>query len=206
MFKKSIDYGKCTRCMACENICTNSRVITKDEQGYPVFKYEHRCISCGHCLAVCPQRAIVFASYGAEEKAGKTYVAEAVGLDPGERNEWGDALFTFLGETRSNRLFLDTPVEKEKIEKVLDIMARAPSAGNEQNRDFFVLQDAQKLAALEEMLKAYFQKALSAYKNPVMSSLFAALGAVKMGKDGAESAGPAALPFRERYRDRKSVV
>ena len=55
-----------------------------------------------------------------------------------------------LNTRRSIRKFLDRPVEKEKILKILEAGMNAPSAGNEQPWHFVVVTDRQKMLAMKE--------------------------------------------------------
>ena len=48
----------------------------------------------------------------------------------------------------SIRKYQDKPVEKEKIEAILRAAMQAPSAGNQQPWEFYVITDKQKLEAL----------------------------------------------------------
>ena len=51
---------------------------------------------------------------------------------------------------RSIRSFKDKPVEKEKLDRILEAARLAPSASNRQERRFVVVQDAEKRAKLGE--------------------------------------------------------
>ena len=55
-----------------------------------------------------------------------------------------DAIF----HRTSVRKFLDKPVEKEKIEKILRAAMAAPSAKNQQPWEFYVVTDKEKLVEL----------------------------------------------------------
>lgn len=195
MFRKSIDYDTCTACMLCERICTNSRVIQKNDQGKPEFKFDYKCIYCGHCLAICPVQAITFEPVIQAEHAELYFVAEPVQLDPAAMIPDAAAVYSLLGSNRSNRIYLDRPVSKDEIEKILDIMVRAPSAGNEQNRKYYILDDKEKLGDLEERLKAHYQKTLMIYKNPLLLrlvSLTSTLNTSKTNKKNKQTANPEA--------------
>ena len=54
-------------------------------------------------------------------------------------------------ERRSIRKYQDKKVESEKIEKLLEAAAAAPSAGNEQPWHFLVIKDREKLDRLAEI-------------------------------------------------------
>lgn len=51
----------------------------------------------------------------------------------------------------SIRKYQDRPVEKEKTEAILRAAMQAPSAGNQQPWEFYVVTDREKLAALAEV-------------------------------------------------------
>jgi len=131
MFLKAIDESKCTSCMLCADICTNSQVIVQNKTGKPEFRYSNRCIGCGHCMAFCPQGAISFAPAPA---ADIPYYAKTIECNPIKPPLSSDAVFDFLCFTRTNRIFLNRPLEREMLETLAAAMVRSPSAGNEQNR------------------------------------------------------------------------
>ncbi len=59
-----------------------------------------------------------------------------------------------LLERRSIRAYLDKPVEKEKLDEVLLAAAYAPSAMNNQDRQFVVITDKAALAKINEAVYA----------------------------------------------------
>lgn len=59
----------------------------------------------------------------------------------------------------SMRAFLQTPVAREDIERMLDVAARAPSGSNTQPWKVYVLTGAIKVRLSDEILKAYTDKA-----------------------------------------------
>ena len=196
MVNKTIDKEKCTACMRCEDICANSHVITKGEDGYPAFTNEMACIACGHCYAICPERAIT--------------VTFNPGIDPAEVTPPGapiqypngfpdaDTISTFLFSSRSDRLYADKPVEKEKIEKVIEAMMRAPSAGNEQNKHYYVFADPAKIAEIERLQKAYYKTVLNKLNSPLAKRSTALMISINTKNTG--------VPFRTRYKNSLALV
>ncbi len=214
MFQKSIDYDKCTSCMACERICANSRVIRKNDQGKPEFTFDFKCIFCGHCLAICPEKAITFEPVILADQMEHAYQAGPLPMDANAQEQDERAVRELLTATRSNRFFLDRPVEHGTIEKVLDAMVRAPSAGNEQNRNFYILDDKARLIALEDQLRTHFQKLLAIYNNPLVVSGMAMALAMKARRSsgnrqahtGQEDLGKPDQSMRALYRANKKVL
>jgi nitroreductase len=56
--------------------------------------------------------------------------------------------FKVVRERRSIRAFKGKPIEEDKLQRLLDAMNRAPSAGNLQAYEVYVVRDAQLRAAL----------------------------------------------------------
>ncbi len=56
--------------------------------------------------------------------------------------------FDVLKERRSVRLFRDEPLEPEKLQQILDAIDRAPSAGNLQAYEVYLVDDTKHKAAL----------------------------------------------------------
>ncbi len=192
MFLKSIDYEKCTSCLACVHICTNSRVIGTNEQGKPIYIHDNKCIGCGHCLAICPEQAITFAPLARNDHAGASYFADARPLDTDRALPDAATVQDFLGSTRTSRFFTARPAERDKLALILDSMVRAPSAGNEQNRNFYILTDPAKIAALEAQVKAHYQRSLQIFRNPLVARLISLSSAWKASQ--ANKRHPTGLP------------
>jgi nitroreductase/NAD-dependent dihydropyrimidine dehydrogenase PreA subunit len=179
MLVKEIDRGKCARCGECARICANSRVIETGGDGYPAFTREASCIHCGHCLAICPAGAISFVFEG--EEGG--YVAEARELGSAASGPGAvgpEYLLRTLDATRSCRFFGPAAVEKDKLDRILEAMVRSPSAGNEQNRSFYVFGSKAKVDALEAETAASYRTANAKMAGAFMLNLIASSMA---GKD-----------------------
>jgi len=205
MFIKSIDYEKCNACMLCQSICTNSKVIAPNAAGKPEFLHDIRCIYCGHCLAVCPQGAITFTPVPASEPQNAAYYADTIERSAEHPAIQTEDVFDFLCSTRSNRIFLRRPVERMKLETIIDAMVRSSSAGNEQNRNFYVLTNPETLDRIERKLKEHYDRKLKMALNPVSRALYSFVTALHAGKQAASSGTPK-LSLAKRYRLAKSML
>jgi nitroreductase/NAD-dependent dihydropyrimidine dehydrogenase PreA subunit len=179
MLVKEIDRSACDRCGECARICANSRAIEVCGDGYPAFTREASCIHCGHCLAICPAGAISFRFEGGEGG----YVAEARELGSAAAGLGGagpEYLLRTLGASRSCRFFSPDAVEKEKLDRILEAMVRSPSAGNEQNRNFYVFGSKEKVDGLEADTATHYRASNAKMASPLMLNLVASAMA---GKD-----------------------
>ncbi len=64
--------------------------------------------------------------------------------------------FDTVRNRHSVRDFLDKPVEKEKVRKILEVANSAPSAQNLQRYEIFLLDERYKIADLEEVVAQDF--------------------------------------------------
>lgn len=68
-----------------------------------------------------------------------------------------DDVFTLIHSRRSTRSFLDKPVPRPDLDKLLDAAVWAPSGGNNQSWLFTAIQNAELLLRLNELVKQGFQ-------------------------------------------------
>ena len=123
-----IDNTKCTGCGLCISDCL--RQVIELQNGIAVMA-NNNCFKCGHCLAICPAHAVKAENCGDEilEINGKQAF-----LDEQD-------LLTHLKARRSVRQYRNAPVEKEKIEKIIEAGRLTPTASNAQNVRFIVIQE-----------------------------------------------------------------
>ena len=101
-----IDQNSCIGCKACIKDCPAGAI--RLEEGKAVWKKE--CIQCGHCVAVCPVKAVSIPEYDMEEV--EEYDRDTFTLDP-------DIFLHAVKFRRSIRNYKETPVEREKMERIL---------------------------------------------------------------------------------------
>jgi len=136
-----VDHEKCSGCGSCLTDCL--RRVFEIQDGKAVVTRSH-CLKCGHCLAICPANAVTLTGYNDEifETDGAS-----VFLNENE-------LMTHLRFRRSVRQYKDTPVEKEKLEKIIEAGRITPTASNAQNVRYIVLQNERE-AIEDEVLAMY---------------------------------------------------
>ena len=120
----------CIACKQCIKDCP-TKVITLEE-GKAEIHNDWGCIKCGHCLAICPVFAISTDDYDMGEVI--PYEKEKFEVDP-------DQLLRFIKFRRSVRRFKDKPVEKEKIEQIIEAGRFTQTSTNNQDVSYIVIQD-----------------------------------------------------------------
>jgi ferredoxin len=124
-----INYGICTTCGSCTDICPNN-IIRQDADASPVVHPGPDCISCGHCIAVCPTAAMHIDLE--TEPAG--FADQKI-------------LARHLKSRRSIRRWKDTPVSDDECEELIAITAHAPSGCNAHPVIWIVVNDPEKVKA-----------------------------------------------------------
>jgi nitroreductase len=139
----------------------------KDKESFPVVApgREKVCLVCGHCVAVCPHGALRH---------------EGIPFDrcPPLRKELlisEDQAVQFLRSRRSIRVFKNKPVERDTIQRVIDIARYAPTGGNAQPLEWLVLTDPEELRALAgltiDWMRDTLEKDPESVRMPYMSMI-----------------------------------
>ena len=123
-----IDRERCIGCGQCVSDCPADKL--KLEDGKAV--YAPGCIQCGHCVAVCPVKAVSIPEYDMDEV--EEYDAETFHVRTEE-------YFHALKFRRSIRRYKEKPVEREKLERILQAGRYTETAKNRQGCRFIVVQD-----------------------------------------------------------------
>ena len=96
------------------------------------MQVDDACISCGHCVAVCPTEAVAIPEYRME--LVEELHPKDTPFDPAQMQR-------FLSGRRSIRQYQPRQVEREKLEVLLETGRMTPTASNRQNLSFVVLQE-----------------------------------------------------------------
>lgn len=127
----------CIGCGLCAADCPADRLHV--ENGKAV--YTEGCIQCGHCVAVCPENAVSIPEYDMADV--EEYRLGEYELDAG----------TFLRAVkfrRSIRRYKDRPVDREKMERILQAGRYTATAKNRQACRFIVVDS--RLDEFRELL------------------------------------------------------
>lgn len=124
-----VDIEKCTGCGLCVGDCFPNDIAIVDGKAQAK---NVSCIRCGHCIAVCPQKAVSIDEYNMEEV--KEYSKEAFTVD-------ADRLLNFIKFRRSVRQFKAKEVETEKICKIIEAGRFTQTGVNMQDVSYIVVRE-----------------------------------------------------------------
>jgi nitroreductase/NAD-dependent dihydropyrimidine dehydrogenase PreA subunit len=131
-----IDPQKCNHDGLCARVCPG-KIITmpaEDSIPEPTPDFADYCIACGHCVAVCPTAAIQMDWLKSDDCPN---IAKQLKLSPEQVEQ-------FLRSRRSIRNYKAKTVEREKLEKLLEIACCAPSARNMHPWHWIVVEDPEQ--------------------------------------------------------------
>lgn len=120
----AVDAEKCKRDGFCVAVCPLAILELKDGAPAPtaVAGREETCVRCGHCVAACPTAALRHEAMAPEDCA-------ALDVAPAPTAE---QVVQLLRARRSIRAYRDRPVERERLEQLLDLARTAPTGSNSQ--------------------------------------------------------------------------
>jgi ferredoxin len=130
-----IDNEKCTGCGRCAADCQRKDLEIKNKKAVCLNK---NCFMCGHCLAVCPENAVKLNGLDDEiweMPDGPVFLDEK-------------SLKSHLKFRRSIRRYKSIPVEKEKLDKIIEAGRLTPTASNLQNVRYIIIQ--KEIDAIED--------------------------------------------------------
>jgi nitroreductase/NAD-dependent dihydropyrimidine dehydrogenase PreA subunit len=157
----TIDSEICRKDGLCVRVCP--KVFTQTEpRAVPDVARPEFCNDCGHCLLVCPAGAIRHRNL---EGRGITEVEKD--LLPSFRQ-----VQEMVRARRSIRNFLDKPVERELMEKVIDAARFAPSAKNTQSTRFIAIDNGETLRRIASMTAAWLGRSAKKLRNPLVRAVY----------------------------------
>ena len=176
MAKISIDPESCTRCGICVKICPVGIIVPGVGENVPFIPAEAEafCSECGDCEAHCPTECIspVF-----ETSHHEITEAGTAGITP-------EQLGTYMVSRRSIRNYLSKPVDKTKIEDMLNIVRYSPSGMNAQPVNWIIVHDAERVKKLTALTIEWMHSVLeSDADHPVKPFMPALIGSFEAGND-----------------------
>jgi nitroreductase len=129
------------------------------------------CNDCGHCVAVCPHGALNHARVPIEDSPP---IKKELEISE-------EQAVQFLRSRRSIRFFKDKAVEKEKLQRLIEIGRYAPTAGNAQVVEWLVITDEAEIKEIAGLTVEWMRKVLEKAPQSVPPYFPIIVGAWDMG-------------------------
>lgn len=155
-----VDLETCLGDGICAEICPEDILEMVDEKAATVESRADACIECGQCVAVCPTESMAMPRLPAED-------FERLPEQPFEYQ----AFFDFLRRRRSVRVFKETPVGRDVIERILDAGATAPMGFPPHSTEVAVIDEREELDFLLEQLVKDYDFMVKGFSNPIMRTI-----------------------------------
>ncbi len=127
-----IDQERCIGCGMCVKDCPCHAIRLKDQCAE---MFMENCMECGHCLAVCPKAAVSMHGYDMDE---------VLQYDPEHFTIQPEQFLNSVKCRRSVRRFKKRPVEREKIEQIIEAGRYTPTGTNRQKTRYVVVENPQE--------------------------------------------------------------
>ncbi len=150
MFEIKINTDLCKKDGLCGLTCPVSIFQQEEKATIPTIAEDQLeiCFGCGQCVSICPQGAISHSHYpdGTVHPVRSEYLPSY------------DQVLELVRSRRSKRSFKKKKVERDVIEKVLEVARLGPSGHNEQSTEFIVVQDEQMIYEIGRLTAAGLKK------------------------------------------------
>ncbi len=181
-----IDSAKCNKCGFCFEVCS-AYVLALGKDREIQVRYPEQCCVCGHCVAICPQNALVHEELPIERF--ETLPAAIISAED---------MRNLLLSRRSIREFKQEPVPKKLIEQLIEVGIHAGTSSNGQSENFIVIQDRKLLSELEKIVIDVLWNSGMKYLG---SSLGQKLARMKLGNEMLRQAVPYHYIIRNRRQN-----
>jgi nitroreductase/NAD-dependent dihydropyrimidine dehydrogenase PreA subunit len=166
-----IDRDLCNGCGLCVTVCPTGTISLIE--GKAAVSGEGS-ILCGHCEAVCPQKAIRVTAIDEEMSRYKTFIAEKQWLPPGKYST--SVLVQLMASRRSCRCFTNKPVDRAMLEDLVKIGITAPSGTNSQSWTFTILPTRKAVTSFAEQIASYFKRLNTAAEKTMLRLFLKLIG------------------------------
>jgi nitroreductase len=116
------------------------------------------CISCGHCVAVCPSSSVIHSEFPAAKVHAIDYTSYP---SP-------DQFILLCKARRSNRVFSNKPIPSDSLDLILEAAHRAPTASNMQQVSFTLITDPEKIRLITEFTIGVLSSNVKKLTNPLL--------------------------------------
>lgn len=151
----TINQEKCKRDRICAIECPSGLIDFVDKDAYPspAAGAGEQCLSCGHCVSVCPYGAIAIDGITPED-------CQPLNQDLMPSANQVEFL---LKSRRSIRRFKKQAVDRELLNQVIEVARFAPSGHNTQSVHWLVIEDKNEVQVLAGLTADWMRAMITSY-------------------------------------------
>jgi len=154
----NINHKTCKKCHLCISICPAKIIEEKADKTVDfIQKKIHTCLKCSQCMAICETQSILIDGCSYENIFN---LNESV-VDY-------EKFYDFLSHRRSVRNFKNKNIEKEKIEKIIEILSLTPFGAKEQSVELTIINNRDIIEKALPIMSDFYNKMESWLRNPFM--------------------------------------
>jgi nitroreductase len=162
------------------------RIIYQIEKKKYSFNQDklHLCIKCGHCMAICPTKAV--------QVEGLSYEKDFFELP---KVVWDTEAFNnFIAGRRSVRVYKDKPVPLESLEKIVDMITFAPMGFTPHKIEVTIVKNRISIEKALPLMVKFYEDMQKWMKNPAMKVIIRA----NAGLEGYKAIKNHVIPIMEK--------
>jgi len=156
----SVDVEKCNRDGICVEACGRHNIEMKDQDAVPTPLAGAECSECGHCVAVCPTGALSLDNMKSEDCPD---IRKDLMINAEQAEQ-------FLHSRRSIRTYRSKPIERDKLNKLIQIAGYAPSGHNARPVHLIIVEGSKEIRHLSSLVIDWLR--LMIEDNPDLAKFF----------------------------------
>ena len=138
----SVDADKCNRDGICVEACGRRVIEMKDQDAVPTSVVGVECSKCGHFVAACPTGALSWDNMKSED-CPDIRKDLMISIKQAEQ---------FIRSRRSIRNYRNKPVERDKLNKLIQIAGYAPSGHNARPVHLLIIEGSNEIRRLSGLV------------------------------------------------------
>jgi len=152
-----VDRDRCKVCWSCVSVCPMMIYEKEDKAVRVVEERTALCIGCGHCMAVCREKAVSVPTLSYERDFTELPAAKPSAED----------FLRLIRTRRSVRVFKKDPVDASALEEIVRQIGFAPMGFPPQNVEVTVVKDRATIERALPLMVDLYKKLIGLLKNPV---------------------------------------
>lgn len=160
----TIDRNTCNDCGMCAEVCGGQPLVMVNGKVEADPKSALGCFACGQCMIVCPTGSIAVNGRDLSPK-------DLLELQPRSVRATADQLEALLTPRRSTRRFKPIEIEREMVERVIQIASTAPMGIPPSEVGILVVHGLEKVKSFSNDVMTTIERTMNKL-NPVTLALF----------------------------------